>query len=127
MPHWMLRNWTGWHAAPRSVWDELGGTSGDSSGDVFVSFSTANLGAALPPRRFDRRDSSPPPNAHIAIMANWAMGPVFDATIQATEEAIVNALVGAKTITGNSGRLQAALPHGALRRLMQGKYAPTAW
>ncbi|MGH9617609.1 MAG: P1 family peptidase [Acidobacteriaceae bacterium] len=105
----------------------VGGTSGNGSGDLFVSFSTANPGGAGPP---------PPPHgkpwphsyvAQVERLPDWAMDPIFNATIQATEEAIVNALVGAKTITGNDGKLRNALPHTALRRLMQGKYPPTAW
>ena len=105
----------------------VGGTSGDGSGDIFVSFSTANPGAAVPPQRFGRSSASPPPLAHITMLPNWAMNPIFDATIQATEEAIVNAMVGAKTITGDDGKVRNALPHDALRRLMREKYPPTAW
>lgn len=105
----------------------VGGTSGDGSGDIFVSFSTANPGAAAAPRRFGTGNRVAPANASIQMMPNWALGPVFDATIQATEEAIINAMVGAKTIDGNSGRVQNALPHDGLRKLMQEKFKPTAW
>jgi D-aminopeptidase len=55
------------------------------------------------------------------------MDPVFLATIQATEEAIVNALVGAETMTGRNGRTVQALPHDQLKALMQQKFAPTPW
>lgn len=106
----------------------VGGTSGNSSGDLFVSFSTANPDAvAGPVRRFGDPSGPPPPVAHITRLANWAMNPLFEATIQATEEAIVNAMVGAKTITGDDGKIRTALPHDALRRLMRGRYPPTAW
>lgn len=101
----------------------VGGTSGDGSGDLFIAFSSANPGADAAPRRFGAK----PPLAHVQLLPNWAMDPLFNATIQATEEAIVNAMVGARTIVGNSGRLQTALSHRALARLMQGRYPPTAW
>jgi D-aminopeptidase len=55
------------------------------------------------------------------------MDPLFLATIEATEEAIVNALVGAETMTGRNGRVLQALPHDQLRALMQQKFSPTAW
>jgi D-aminopeptidase len=108
----------------------VGGTSGDGSGDIFVSFSTANAGADIAPQRVPRGappSTTPPPVAQIAMLPNWAMNPLFDATIQATEEAIVNAMVGARTMTGIDGNTVTALPHDALRRLMAQKYGPTAW
>jgi L-aminopeptidase/D-esterase-like protein len=107
----------------------MGGTSGDGSGDLFISFSTANPGAAGPVSTggFGNPSSPPPPVAKVERLPNWAMGPIFSATIHATEEAIANAMVGAKTITGNDGKVRHALPHDALRRLMKGKYPPSAW
>jgi L-aminopeptidase/D-esterase-like protein len=108
----------------------VGGTSGDGSGDIFVSFSTANPGAAVPPRPFRRGappSTTPPPVARIAMLPNWAINPIFDATIQATEEAIVNAMVGAKTMTGINGNTINALPHDELRKLMGQQHGPSAW
>lgn len=105
----------------------VGGTSGDGSGDIFMSFSTANPGASPQPRPYGDNSNTPPAPATIQVLPNWSLGPIFDATIQATEEAIINAMVGAKTITGNSGRLQQALPHDGLQRLMNGTFHPTAW
>jgi D-aminopeptidase len=104
----------------------VGGTSGDGSGDIFISFSTANpladdIGIRAP------SGATTSPVAHIDMLHNDAMDPLFLATIQATEEAIVNALVGAETMTGRSGRVLQALPHDQLQALMQGKFAPTAW
>src|SRR6185312_12148851 len=96
----------------------VGGTSGDGSGDIFVSFSTANPGADSAPRPFQRGappSPTPPPLSRIAMLPNWAMNPLFDATIRATEEAIVNAMVGAKTMTGIDGHTITALPHDALK------------
>ncbi|HEY7855624.1 MAG TPA: P1 family peptidase [Terriglobales bacterium] len=97
----------------------IGGTSGDGSGDIFVSFSTANPGAAPPPRS--------PLTTHVEMMANWAMGPLFDATIRATEEAIANAMVGAQTMTGYQGHTIVALDHDRLASMMKATYAPTPW
>jgi L-aminopeptidase/D-esterase-like protein len=108
----------------------VGGTSGDGSGDIFVSFSTANPGAAVPPRPFRRgapASATPPPVAQIAMLPNWAINPIFDATIQATEEAIVNAMVGARTMTGINGNTINALPHDELRKLMGQQHNPSAW
>jgi len=108
----------------------LGGTSGDGSGDIFVSFSTANPGAdvAAPPfQRGAPPSTTPPPLAQIAMLPNWAMNPLFDATIRATEEAIVNAMVGAKTMTGINGNSLNAVPHDALRNLMAQPHSPVPW
>lgn len=104
----------------------VGGTSGDSSGDLFVSFSTANPGADMALGK-ESSGTAGPPIAHISMLPNWAMNPLFDATIQATEEAIVNAMVGAKTMTGIDGHTVRALPHDKLQELMQEKFAPTPW
>ena len=104
----------------------VGGTSGDSSGDLFVSFSTANPGADMVLGK-ESSGTEGPPIAHISMLPNWAMNPLFDATIQATEEAIVNAMVGAKTMTGIDGHTVRALPHDKLQELMQEKFAPTPW
>jgi D-aminopeptidase len=108
----------------------LGGTSGDGSGDIFVSFSTANPGADVAPRPFQRGappSTTPPPVVQIGMLPNWAINPLFDATIRATEEAIVNAMVGAKTMTGINGNTINALPHDALHKLMEQPHTPTAW
>jgi L-aminopeptidase/D-esterase-like protein len=108
----------------------VGGTSGDGSGDIFVSFSTANPGADPAPQTYQRGvppSTTPPPVAHIDMLPNWAMNPLFDATIQATEEAIVNAMVGAKTMTGIDDHTITAVPHDALKQMMTQKYSPTPW
>jgi L-aminopeptidase/D-esterase-like protein len=66
-----------------------GGTGGNGSGDIFVAFSTANAGAAAP------HDT-----ARVTMMSNDAISPLFSATVQATEEAILNAMLAADTMTG---------------------------
>jgi L-aminopeptidase/D-esterase-like protein len=108
----------------------VGGTSGDGSGDIFVSFSTANPGADSAPRPFQQGAAQTPvapPVAQIGMLPNWAMSPLFDATVQATEEAIINAMVGARDMTGINGNTIKAVPHEDLRRLMGEQHPVTAW
>jgi L-aminopeptidase/D-esterase-like protein len=82
----------------------LGGTGANPSGDIFVAFSTANTGAARPDA-----------NVSVAMLPNERISPLFEATIQATEEAIVNAMVAAQTMTGSNGLRVYALPRERLR------------
>jgi L-aminopeptidase/D-esterase-like protein len=88
----------------------LGGLGANSSGDIFIAFSTANPGAA-------RRTGIP----KLEMLPNDRLTPLFEATVQATEEAIVNALVAAKTMQGINGNTVSALPHDRLRQVL-GKY-----
>ncbi|MBZ5671728.1 MAG: P1 family peptidase [Acidobacteriia bacterium] len=85
-----------------------GSTSGNGSGDIFIAFSTANPGAAKSPGL-----------AQVQMVANDDMDPIFSATVQATEEAIVNALVAAETMTGVDDHKAIALPHDRLRELLK--------
>ena len=82
---------------------KVGGYASNGSGDIFIAFSTANPGAAA-------RDGL----LKIEILPNDAMSPLFLATAQATEEAIVNALIAAKTMVGINGNTVYALPHDRL-------------
>src|SRR3989441_334673 len=82
----------------------LGGLGGNPSGDIFVAFSTANPGAAKPDA-----------NVSVTMVPNERITPLFEATVQATEEAIVNAMVAAETMTGINGLRVYALPHDRLR------------
>lgn len=84
-----------------------GATSSNGSGDLFLAFSTANPGAAK---------ASP---AAVTLLANNALNPVFDAVVYATEEAIINALVAAETMTGVDGHRAVALPHGEVEALLR--------
>ena len=84
-----------------------GSTAGNSSGDIFLAFSTAN------PR------SASAPLAEIRMLANSRMDPLFEAVVQATEEAIVNALVAAETMRGIEGRTVIALPHERLKEALR--------
>jgi D-aminopeptidase len=83
-----------------------GGAAGNGSGDIMIAFSTANPGAASAP------------NAELRMLANPRMTPLFDATIFATEEAILNALCAAETMTGIEGRTIEALPHDRVREVL---------
>jgi L-aminopeptidase/D-esterase-like protein len=85
-----------------------GSTSGNGSGDIFVAFSTANPGAAKTTGVQD-----------LKMLSNDQMNPIFDATVQAVEEAVVNAMVGAETMTGYKDHRVAALPHDALREVLR--------
>ena len=87
----------------------LGSFSGDSSGDLIVSFSTAD-GANDP-------DQTAPVTS--APLANATIDPVFRATVEATEEAITNALVAAKTMTGANGYTVYGVPHDDLVRALR--------
>jgi L-aminopeptidase/D-esterase-like protein len=85
-----------------------GSVSSNSSGDIFLAFSTANPHA----------DAAPGPNT-VQTVSNDRISPLFSATVEATEEAIVNAMVGAKTMTGIDGHTVIALPHDQLERAMK--------
>jgi D-aminopeptidase len=86
----------------------LGSYSGDGSGDLFVAFSTANPGAIGAKSLHE-----------ITMMSNDEMDPIFLATVQATAEAVVNAMVGAETMTGINGHTVMALPHDQLRAVLK--------
>jgi L-aminopeptidase/D-esterase-like protein len=87
----------------------LGGTATNGSGDLFIAFSTANPGAA----------NSIGAAVTLTMLPNGEMNPFFLATIEATEEAIVNALVAATTMTGFEGHTVYALPHDRLREVLR--------
>lgn len=91
----------------------MGGTGAHSSGDLFLCFATGNR--TLPRTSF-RAD--PRITADVRVLNDLAIGALFDATIEATEEAIVNALVAATTMTGRDGITAHALPHDRLIETM---------
>ena len=78
----------------------VGGRGNNSSGDIFLAFSTAN------PSAFQREKFT-----RVEVLANDQIDPLFEATVQAVEEAIVNALVAAETMEGVNGNTSYALPH----------------
>jgi len=91
----------------------MGGTGAPSSGDLFLCFATGNRSL---PRTSFRGD--PRVTAEIRVLNDFAIGALFDAVIEATEESILNALVGAETMTGRDGITAWALPHVRLVETM---------
>ena len=91
----------------------MGGTGAHSSGDLFLCFATGNRDL---PRTSYRTD--PRLTVELRALNDFAIGPLFDATIDATEEAILNALVAAETMTGRDGITAHALPHDRLLETM---------
>ncbi|MBB5634418.1 L-aminopeptidase/D-esterase-like protein [Pedobacter cryoconitis] len=78
----------------------VGGNGENGSGDIFIAFSTAN------PAAFQRVKL-----AKIDELPNDAMNPLFEATVQSVEEAIINAMVAAETMEGINGNKAYGLPH----------------
>jgi D-aminopeptidase len=85
-----------------------GGVASNSSGDIFVAFSTANAGSG-------GKEGVP----NVRMLPNDRTTEIFEATVDATEEAIVNALVAAETMTGANNRRVIALPHDRLVELLR--------
>jgi D-aminopeptidase len=85
-----------------------GGTSGNSSGDIFIAFSTANV---IPLRGSDKELS-------IRLLTTERVEPIFRAAVEATEEAILNALTMGKTMEGVNGHVAYQLPYDRLATIM---------
>ena len=85
-----------------------GSIAGNGSGDIFIAFSTANSGASAVNHVVD-----------VKMLPNDMLDPVFAATVQAVEEAIVNAMVAAETMTGIENHRVRALDHNALRAILK--------
>jgi D-aminopeptidase len=85
-----------------------GSISGNGSGDIFIAFSTANPGA-------DGADHV----VELKMLPNDLIEPVFASTVQATEEAVINAMVAAETMTGIENHKVIALPHDRLREVLK--------
>ena len=88
----------------------LGSYAGNASGDLIVSFSTATA-------EVNHAEQNEP--SAILPVANARIDPIFEAAAQASEEAIVNALVAARTMTGVDGTRFFALPHDELRAILK--------
>jgi D-aminopeptidase len=85
-----------------------GSISGNGSGDIFIAFSTANPGASA--------------NDHVVnlkMLPNDKIEGVFSATVQSVEEAIINAMVAAETMTGIENHQVRALPHDQLQVVLR--------
>jgi len=94
----------------------LGAIEGDGSGDIFLAFSTANPGT-------DEGNSAQPPydipNAKLERLQSWKLNPVFTAVVEATEEAVINAMVAARTMVGADNWRVSALPHDQLQAVLK--------
>ena len=86
----------------------VGGLGTNGSGDIFIAFSTANEGAGV------GRDV-----VEVEMLPNRRMNPLIEATVQAVEEAIVNAIVAGETVTGINGNTVYGLPHDRLRDVLR--------
>ncbi|MET0625541.1 MAG: P1 family peptidase [Pyrinomonadaceae bacterium] len=87
---------------------DVGGRGENTSGDIFIAFSTANPEA-----------SKEEGTAQLTMLPNERINPLLRATVEATEEAIVNAMVAAKTMRGIDGNTVHALPHERLREVLR--------
>jgi D-aminopeptidase len=92
----------------------VGGFGSTSSGDIFLSFATGNRG--MPPTE---AESTGDGTMAVRGLVDRALDPLFEATLEATEEAIVNALVAAETMTGRDGIVAHRLPHDRLVDVMR--------
>lgn len=86
----------------------VGGMASNGSGDIFIAFSTANA-----------RELRAGRNLSVQMMGNENITPIFEGAVLATEEAIVNALVAARTMTGHQGRTVEAIDHEVLQSVLQ--------
>ena len=86
----------------------VGGRGSNGSGDIFLVFSTANENA------FNRDETST-----VKSISNDQITPIFEATVQAVEEAIINAMVAAETMEGINGNTAYALPHDLLIKTLK--------
>jgi D-aminopeptidase len=85
-----------------------GSVAGNGSGDIFIAFSTANAAIAEVQR-----------TVSLEMLPNERMNALFEATVGATEEAIVNALVAGRTTTGFRGRRVPGLPLDRVRDILK--------
>jgi L-aminopeptidase/D-esterase-like protein len=92
----------------------MGGIASAGSGDLFIAFSTAGVGE--PGGRGVRT---------VEMLGDERIDPVYEATVQATEEAIINAMLAARTMRGANGYVVPALPHDRLRQVLR-KYGRLA-
>ncbi|HEY5776739.1 MAG TPA: P1 family peptidase, partial [Xanthomonadales bacterium] len=84
----------------------MGSIAGNGSGDIFVAFGTGNPGGQTGLQQ-------------VQMLGNEHMDPLFGAVVQATEEAIVNAMIAARDMTGEDGRYAKAIPHEQLKHWLE--------
>jgi len=85
-----------------------GSISGNGSGDIFIAFSTANSGASSAIKPVD-----------VKMVPNDSLDAVFAATVEATEEAVINAMIAAESMTGIDNHHVTALPHDQLKAVLK--------
>jgi len=85
-----------------------GGMANNGSGDIFLAFSTAN-------ENVNQSGS----DMTATTLANDNMSPLFDATVEAVEEAIINAMIAARDMTGTEGHVAKAIDHEVLRTILR--------
>ena len=100
------------HRIPIGI-GNVGGRGSNGSGDIFLAFSTANTNA------FNRDRTT-----SVRTLPNDLITPLFEATVQAVEESIVNAMIAAETMDGIHGNTAYALPHNRLVEILK-KYNRT--
>jgi L-aminopeptidase/D-esterase-like protein len=86
----------------------MGGIAGAGSGDLFIAFSTTPTGTA-----------SADGVATVSMLSDDVIDPVYEAAVQATEEAIINAMLAARTMTGANWYRVPALPHDGVREILR--------
>jgi L-aminopeptidase/D-esterase-like protein len=86
----------------------VGGLGEDSSGDIFIAFSTANAGVAA--------QDEP---ASVTLLPASQINELFAAVVQTTEEAVLNSMVAAETMSGINGNTVYALPHDRLQSILR--------
>jgi len=86
----------------------VGGRGSNGSGDIFLAFSTANESA------FNRENT-----VNVQTLSNDRITPLFEATVQSVEEAIINAMIAADTMEGINGNKAYALPHDLLVEVLK--------
>ena len=86
----------------------VGGRGSNGSGDIFIAFSTAN------PQAFNRKET-----VKVNALPNGQMNALFDATVQAVEESIINAMVAAETMEGFNGHKAFALPQDKVIEILK--------
>jgi L-aminopeptidase/D-esterase-like protein len=86
----------------------VGSIASNYSGDIFIAFSTMNLKATKSRSLVE-----------VTMLPNTELDPIFEATVQATEEAIINALIAAETMTGRDGNRAIAIPHDRLKEVLE--------
>ena len=85
-----------------------GAIAENGSGDIFIAFSTANPNAGSQEEKIE-----------VTMIPNNSMNPIFEATVQATEEAVINTLIAAETMKGIDDHIAVSIPHDRLQQILR--------